>query len=150
MFEDVRDLYQNIILERSRSPRHMRCMDPFDASAEGDNPLCGDRIEVRLRYAADRTIAEAAFEARGCAISLASADLMADIVQGRTADEVLALSAAFGDLVRSGTTADIAIKTLVPLAGVSEYPSRIKCATLPWVALAAALAGRREASSELR
>jgi nitrogen fixation NifU-like protein len=150
MFEDVRELYQNIILERSRNPRHMHCMDPFDASAEGDNPLCGDRITVRLRYGADRRIAQAAFEARGCAISMASADLMVDVVQGRTADEVLRLSEAFARLVRTGSTEDGAMDLLLPLAGVSEYKSRIKCATLPWAALTAALAGQRETSSEQR
>jgi nitrogen fixation NifU-like protein len=150
MFEDVRDLYQTIILERSRNPRHMHRMDPFDAAADGDNPLCGDRVTVRLRYDADRKIAEASFEARGCAISMASADLMADIVQGRSAEEVLHLSEAFAKLVRTGATEDRAIEALVPLAGVSEYPSRIKCATLPWAALTAALAGRRETSSEQR
>jgi nitrogen fixation NifU-like protein len=150
MFEDVRELYQNIILERSRNPRHMHCMDPFDASAEGDNPLCGDRVTVRLRYGAEGRIAQAAFEARGCAISMASADLMADIVAGRTPDEVLRLSEAFAQLVRTGTTEDAAIAPLLPLAGVSEYKSRIKCATLPWAALTAALAGQRETSSEQR
>jgi nitrogen fixation NifU-like protein len=150
MFDDVRDLYQNIILERSRNPRHMRSMDPFDAAADGDNPLCGDRITVRLRYDADSKIAEAAFEARGCAISMASADLMADIVHGRSAEEVLHLSEAFANLVRTGATDDGTISSLVPLAGVSEYPSRIKCATLPWAAMVAALGGRREASSEQR
>jgi nitrogen fixation NifU-like protein len=150
MFDDVRDLYQNIILERSRNPRHMHSMDPFDAAADGDNPLCGDRVTVRLRYDAEKKIAEAAFEARGCAISMASADLMADIVRGRSADEVLLLSEAFAKLVRTGATEDSTMDLLVPLAGVSEYPSRIKCATLPWAALVAALGGRQEASSEQR
>jgi nitrogen fixation NifU-like protein len=150
MFEDVRELYQNIILERARNPRHMHRMEHFDAAAHGDNPLCGDRIEVRLRYDAEQRIAQAAFEARGCAISLASADLMADIVQGRNAEEVLRLSEAFARLVRTGATEASEIETLLPLAGVSEYTSRIKCATLPWAALTAALAGRREASSEQR
>jgi len=150
MFDDVRDLYQTIILERSRNPRHMHSMDPFDAAADGDNPLCGDRLTVRLRYDAEHRIAEAAFEARGCAISMASADLMADVVQGRSADEVRRLADAFGKLVRTGATEDGAMDPLLPLAGVCEYPSRIKCATLPWVALTAALAGRQEASSEQR
>jgi nitrogen fixation NifU-like protein len=150
MFEDVRELYQNIILERARNPRHMHRMENFDAAAQGDNPLCGDRIEVRLRYDAQQRIAQAAFEARGCAISLASADLMADIVQGCSAEEVLRLSEAFASLVSTGATRDSAMEMLLPLAGVSEYKSRIKCATLPWTALTAALAGRKEASSEHR
>ncbi len=147
MFDDVRDLYQTIILERSRNPRHMHSMDPFDAAAEGDNPLCGDRVEVRVRYDGD-TIAEAAFQARGCAISMASADLMADAVQGRSAAEIQQLAEAFAALAKTGATDDKSLDDLLPLAGVSEYPSRIKCATLPWAALIAALAGRREATSE--
>ena len=147
MFDDVRDLYQTIVLERSRNPRHMHAMDPYDALAEGDNPLCGDRVEVRLRYDGE-TIADAAFQARGCAISMASADLMADAVRGRNAEDVRRLAEGFEALVRSGATDDDALEALLPLAGVSEYPSRIKCATLPWAALIAALAGRREASSE--
>lgn len=149
MFDDVRDLYQTIILERSRNPRHMHRLDPCDAAAEGDNPLCGDRLEVRLRYDDQQRVAEAAFEARGCAISVASADLMADIVRGRSPEAIQRLAEGFASLVRTGATEDGALETLTPLAGVSEYPSRIKCATLPWAALAAALAGRREASSEL-
>ncbi len=149
MFDDVRDLYQTIVLERSRNPRHMHRMEPFDASAQGDNPLCGDRCEVRVRYDGGRRIAQASFEARGCAISIASADLMADIVQGRNAEEVQRLSDAFDGLVRSGASDDAALSPLRPLAGVSEYPSRIKCATLPWAALVAAMRGRGEASSEL-
>ena len=147
MFDDVRDLYQTIILERSRNPRHMHIMDPFDAAAEGDNPLCGDRVEVRVRYDGDR-IAEASFQARGCAISMASADLMADVVQGRTAADIEKIAEAFTALAKSGATDDKSLDDLRPLAGVSEYPSRIKCATLPWAALIAALAGRREATSE--
>jgi nitrogen fixation NifU-like protein len=149
MFDDVRDLYQTIILERSRNPRHMHRLEPCDAAAEGDNPLCGDRVEVRLRYDDRQRVAEAAFEARGCAISVASADLMAELVRGHGADEIRRMADGFAALVRTGTTDDDALETLTPLAGVSEYPSRIKCATLPWAALAAALAGRREASSEL-
>jgi nitrogen fixation NifU-like protein len=149
MFDDVRDLYQTIIMERSRNPRHMHPLADCDAAARGDNPLCGDRVTVRVRYGHDRRIEEAAFEARGCAISIASADLMADIVRGRSKDEVLGLSEGFASLVQTGGTEDQALEPLKPLAGVSEYRSRIKCATLPWAALIAALDGRGEASSEL-
>ena len=148
-FEDVRDLYQEVILDRSRNPRHMRRMEIFDARAEGDNPMCGDRVEVRLKFSAGGIVEDAAFEARGCAISLASADLMADVVRGRDGAELRHLAAAFATLAKTGVAdeSDAAFDTLKVLAGVSEYPSRIKCATLPWSALIAALDGGREVFS---
>ncbi len=140
-FDDVRDLYQDIILDRGRNPRHMHRLDPFDACAAGDNPMCGDQVEVRVRFAPDATVADAAFEARGCAISLASADLMTEVVRGRGAQDIRNLAAAFHDMARTGDTqsGDAAIAILRPLSGVSEYKSRVKCATLPWSALVAAL-----------
>ncbi len=145
MFDDVRDLYQEVILDHGRKPRHMRRLELFDASAKGDNPLCGDRVEVRVRYAADRTIAEAAFEARGCAISVASADLMAEAVAGRSATDARAVFERFHEMVRTGECPECGpewgaeMEALRPLAGVHEYPSRVKCATLPWHALLSAL-----------
>ena len=148
-FEDVRDLYQEVILDRGRNPRHMHRMAIFDASAQGDNPICGDRVEVRLKFSADGIVEDAAFEARGCAISLASADLMAEVVRGRDGAALRDLAAAFAALAKTGVSdeSDAALDTLKVLAGVSEYPSRIKCATLPWSALIAALDGGREVFS---
>ena len=81
-FDDLRDLYQEVILDHGRRPRHARRLESFDATAKGDNPMCGDRIEVWVKYAPDGTIADTGFEARGCAISVASADLMAETVTG--------------------------------------------------------------------
>ena len=148
-FADVRDLYQTIILDRGRNPHHMHKMEPFDARAAGENPLCGDQVEVRVRFAPDTTVAEAAFEARGCAISMASADLMAEVVRGRDAGAIRTLAAEFGELARTGSSAsaDSAMAILQPLSGVSEYRSRVKCATLPWSALIAALDGAKEDAS---
>ena len=138
-FTDVRDLYQDVILEHSRHPRHQRRLEPFDGAAKGDNPMCGDRVEVRVRLAGGQ-IAEAAFEARGCAISVASADLMAEAVAGRAPAEVHDLSQRFRAMVATGTCPDCAdMAALKPLAGVHEFKSRLKCATLPWDALQAAL-----------
>jgi nitrogen fixation NifU-like protein len=140
-FEDVRDLYQDVILDRGRNPRHMHSMEPFDARAHGDNPMCGDEVEVRVKFAPGGEVAEAAFVARGCAISLASADLMAESVRGRDASQIRTLAQAFTTLVKTGEADcdDAALENLKPLSGVFEYPSRIKCATLPWSALIAAL-----------
>jgi nitrogen fixation protein NifU and related proteins len=152
--DDLRDLYQDVILDHGRRPRHGQRLAAFDASAKGDNPMCGDRVEVFVRHAPDGTIAETGFEARGCAISIASADLMAETVAGRRPEDARALFAAFRDLARTGScpACDPALaeplERLAPLAGVHEYPSRVKCATLAWHALIAALDGAKEASSE--
>ncbi len=140
MFEDLRDLYQDVILDRGRTPRHGRRLDVFDADAKGDNPMCGDRVQVFVRHDG-ASVAAVGFEARGCAISIASADMMADAVIGHTDAEITAMAAGFAGMARSGESHVPALQALRPLAGVHEYPSRIKCATLPWVALAAALAG---------
>jgi nitrogen fixation protein NifU and related proteins len=162
MFDDLADLYQEVILEHSQRPRHGHRLKCFDATARGDNPMCGDRVQLFLHHAPDGSIAEAGFEARGCAISVASADLMAEVVRGRTDEEARQLFAAFRELARTGTTPKglgsattpaagpvvTALETLQPLAGVHTYPSRVKCATLPWHALMAALDGGKEASSE--
>ena len=154
MFDDLRDLYQDVILQHGRKPTHMRRLATFDATAKGDNPMCGDRVQVWVAYGADGDIAETGFEARGCAISIASADLMAGCVTGLRADAVRDLFAGFEKMVRTGACPDCAPKLepamqrLKPLSGVHEYPSRVKCATLPWHALVAALDGEKEASSE--
>jgi len=161
MFDDLADLYQEVILEHSQRPRHGRKLECFDATARGDNPMCGDRVQVFVRHAPDGTIAEAGFEARGCAISVASADLMAEVLRGRTDAEARQLAEKFRALARTGampeseeangpveTAVGTALETLQPLAGVHAYPSRVKCATLAWHALIAALEGGKEASSE--
>ncbi len=139
-FADLRDLYQEVILHHSRHPAHQTRLEPFDGAAKGDNPMCGDRVEVRIRLDGDR-VAQAGFEARGCAISVASADLMAEAVAGKTAPEIHDLAMQFRAMVRTGTCdrCAAAMDALRPLAGVHEYPSRLKCATLPWDALLGAL-----------
>lgn len=153
-FDDLRDLYQEVILDRGRRPRHAKQPDSFDTTAKGDNPMCGDRVQIWVKYADDGTIDHAGFEARGCAISVASSDLMAEVVQGRNKSDTLALFTAFREMVRTGQcpacspNLSEAMDRLAPLSGVHEYPSRVKCATLPWHALVAALDGTQEASSE--
>jgi nitrogen fixation NifU-like protein len=153
-FDDLRDLYQEVILDHGRRPRHTGRLAAFDATAKGDNPLCGDRVQVWVKFGPDGSIAETSFEARGCAISVASADLMAEVVAGRGKADTAALFAAFRDMASTGACTDCeaalrpALGRLAPLAGVHEYPSRVKCATLPWHALSAALEGRGDASSE--
>jgi nitrogen fixation protein NifU and related proteins len=154
-FDDLRDLYQEVILDHGRRPRHARRLAAFDATAKGDNPMCGDRVQVFVRYAPDGSLAETAFEGRGCAISIASADLMAETVVGLGKEEARTLCESFRRMATTGSCPacegrlEAALERLQPLAGVHEYPSRVKCATLPWHALIAAMEGaKEEATSE--
>ena len=139
-FDNLRDLYQRVILERGRSPRHGTRLAAYDATARGDNPMCGDRCAVFVRRGPAGAVEEVGFEARGCAISIASADLMAEAVVGLSRADANTRAEGLRRLVRVGHTSDAALAPLQPLAGVHEYPSRIKCAMLPWDALLAALA----------
>jgi nitrogen fixation NifU-like protein len=154
MFDDLRDLYQEVILDHGRKPRNFRRLEDADRTARGDNPMCGDRLELFLKLAPDGSIADAAFQGRGCAISTASASLMTETVKGKTAEAAHALSDQFRALAMTGSCpacgADLAdeMERLQPLSGVHEFPSRVKCATLAWHTLNAALAGSKEASSE--
>lgn len=150
MFEDVRDLYNATILERGRRPRHMRKLEAFDVTAKGDNPMCGDRVQVWVKFAEDRSIAATGFDARGCEISKAAADLMVEAVAGKSADDTKTMFAAFRTLAQTGGCDDCAeaLAPMLPLAAVHEYPSRVKCATLPWHALIAALDGQGASTSE--
>ena len=149
MFDDVRDLYQDVILKHGRRPEHMRRLQVFDATAKGDNPMCGDRVQVWVKYGPEDTVSDIGFEARGCAISIASGDLMAKAVQGLDRATTRKLFSDFGDMVRTGECPDcVGLDPLKALSGVHEYPSRVKCATLPWHALIAALDEKQEATSE--
>jgi nitrogen fixation protein NifU and related proteins len=157
MFDDLRDLYQEVILDHGRKPRNFRRLENADRVARGDNPLCGDRMELFVKLSPEGRIAEAAFQGRGCAISMASASLMTETVQGKTAAEATELGSKFRELAMSGTCPDCGaalaeeMERLQPLAGVHEFPSRVKCATLAWHTLNAALAegtGERTATSE--
>lgn len=147
MADAAEDLYQDIILARSRAPRHCVALEPYDAEARGDNPMCGDCCTVRIARDGTGKLARVGFQARGCAISLASADLMAEAVQGLSDDAARSLGRAVEQLARSGAAAPD-LGDLQALAGVANYPSRIKCALLPWTALEAALSGKRETTSE--
>jgi nitrogen fixation NifU-like protein len=154
LFGDLRDLYQDVILDHGRKPRNLRRLDNATMTARGDNPMCGDRMELFLVASPDGSIADAAFQGRGCAISMASASLMTETVKGKTLAQAKQLGQNFRTLAMTGTcpdcAADIAeeMERLTPLSGVHEFPSRVKCATLAWHTLNAALDGAKEASSE--
>lgn len=131
------DLYRQTVLDHSRHPRNCRRPAVFDREAEGHNALCGDKVHVYLRLQ-DDSLTDVAWEASGCAISLASASMMSNAVTGRT---VAATRQTIDDFMTglSGSQAGALKGELAALGGVRDYPSRIRCATLPWQALRAAL-----------
>jgi nitrogen fixation NifU-like protein len=143
--DELRELYQELILDHNRRPRNFRVPPEASHDAEGNNPLCGDVVHVYLRVA-DGRVEDAAFQGRGCAISTASASLMTEAVRGRSAEEARRMFGAFQRLVTSDPTQpaldDPTLGKLAVFAGVREYPVRVKCATLPWHTLVAALERR--------
>jgi nitrogen fixation protein NifU and related proteins len=134
---DLRDLYQDVILDHNRRPRNFGPLSGANRQAEGHNPLCGDRVTVSLEMEGDR-IKDIAFEGAGCAISTASASLMTEALKGKRVEEARALFQDFHELVTKGE-ADADVGKLAVLGGVREYPMRVKCATLAWHTLQAAL-----------
>lgn len=146
---ELRELYQEVILDHGKRPRNFGAPERFDRHAEGYNPLCGDRLELYLRLDGDR-VAEARFAGSGCAISTASASMMTEALRGRTLEEAETLFRAFHDLVtgkRDRTHDDPLLDKLVVFAGVCEFPIRVKCATLCWHTFRAAARGRAETVS---
>lgn len=138
--QDAGTLYQDVILRHARQPHHHHALADADAEGAADNPLCGDKITVQLRYNQDGTVAEAAFQARGCVLSLASADIMADWLRGQHPAAAQALAESFAAYLRGGEAAETVAPDLRVFSGVRDYPSRARCALLPWQALGAALA----------
>src|SRR5215470_11423265 len=141
---DLRELYQDIILDHGRHPRNFRKIEQPTHFAHGHNPLCGDRVTVYLSLDGE-VIDDVSFQGRGCAISTAAASLMTEVLNGKTVDEARALFAQFHARVTGGAPADLPemltedAERLEPLTGVKAYPARVKCATLSWHALEAAL-----------
>lgn len=145
---DLNDLYQEVILDHNRRPRNFHAMPGATHSAEGFNPLCGDRLTLYLHLDDDR-IADVAFEGSGCAISKASASLMTEAVKGQTVAEARALFDRFHQMVTASPEQPVEdLGKLCALAGVREFPIRIKCASLAWHTLKAALTHETKASTE--
>ena len=149
MSDGLQQLYQDMILEHNRAPKNFRVMADADRKAAGYNPMCGDQLTVWLRLDGDR-IADVSFEGKGCAISKASASLMTGAVKGKTRGEAEALFQGFHDLVtgKADAAEAKALGKLAVFAGVSEFPSRVKCASLSWHALKAALDAKELVSTE--
>ena len=131
----LRELYQDVILDHSRHPRHHGVLDGASHKAEGYNPLCGDRVTVYLKLDSDGRVADIKFQGKGCAISQASASMMVEMLKGRTQADVEKLMEGFLHLVKgedaSGLSEDDR-ETLDVMSGISEFPMRVKCATLAW------------------
>jgi len=141
--DDLRDLYQEVILDHGKRPRNFRELADANRRAEGYNPLCGDRETVYLKVEGD-VVRDATFQGAGCAISTASASMMTESVKGKSRAEAEALFDRFHDLITGRDAARPGAPPLEKLevfSGVREYPVRIKCATLPWHTLKAALSG---------
>ena len=151
---ELRDLYQEVILDHSRKPRNFGPLEDASGKADGYNPLCGDRATVFVRLEGDR-LGEVKFQGAGCSISTASASMMTEAVKGRTRAETEALFERFHALVTRDAAAreadaDPALGKLAVFSGVSEFPVRVKCASLPWHTLKAALEGdTRPVSTEV-
>jgi nitrogen fixation NifU-like protein len=143
---DLRELYQDIILDHGRHPRNFGKLEHPSHLAHGHNPLCGDKITVYLTLVGDR-IEDVKFEGRGCAISTASSSLMSEVLKGKTTAEANALFRSFHAKVTGAAPPELPgaleddAERLDPLTGVKAYPVRVKCATLPWHAVQAALEG---------
>lgn len=141
---DLQDLYQEIIIDHSKRPRNFGALEGANRHAEGDNPLCGDQIKVHLIVDGD-TVRDVRFEGRGCAISTASASVMTDTIKGKPVAEVKALFDQFHRLVMGEEEPGsdvLEVDRLGAFAGVRDYPMRVKCATLCWHTMNAALEGQ--------
>ncbi len=157
--DDLRSLYQEIILDHGKSPRNVRVVEHHTCKAQGNNPMCGDRVTVTARVSPTGVLEDVAFEGKGCAISIASASMMSEALAGRTVSTAQQLFSAVHDLCTGKTDTDQAKAALSPdlgdsldklasLSGVRQFPVRVKCATLPWHALMSCLDGKNQATTE--
>ncbi len=143
MIDEIRDLYQEVILDHNKHPYHFHAMDSADAKLEGYNPLCGDHYTFYLKYDGER-IGQVSFEGSGCAISKASASIMSSVLEGKSREEADTLFELFIGIITGKLDPMEHIDELGKLAafaGVSEFPMRVKCATLPWHTMHGALHG---------
>ena len=142
---NIKELYQEIILEHGKNPRNLRKTDNFNKDAKGYNPLCGDNVHVYLKLDKKKKVEDASFEGSGCAISMASASIMTDLVKGKESEEVKEIVNDFLKMIKenpelkSKNLKDEEKTKLMCLSGVKQYPMRVKCATLSWHTLTSAI-----------
>jgi nitrogen fixation NifU-like protein len=149
--DDMRDLYQTVILDHNKSPRNFGVLEGANREADGHNPLCGDKLHLQLKLDDHDRVVDVRFEGMGCAISTASASLMTEFIKGKTKSEIIAVMDRFHEMVTSNIDREIADEGLGKLAvfgGVREYPARVKCATLSWHTVQAALESGDMATTE--
>jgi nitrogen fixation NifU-like protein len=149
MLADLNDLYQEVIIDHSRRPRNFKELEGATGDAEGYNPLCGDRVRIYVKLEGDR-LCDVSFEGSGCAISTASASILTESLKGKSRAEAETLFEKFHQLVTEGDRSGVPAAELGKLAvfsGVSKYPVRVKCATLAWHTLRAALRGSSKITS---
>jgi nitrogen fixation NifU-like protein len=143
MDDELADLYQQVILDHSKSPRNFRKLDNANCSAQGYNPLCGDNYTIYAVMEGD-VVKELSFQGSGCAISKASASLLTESLRGKNKAEVKALFDKVHDLITTGKASETGLGKLSVFAGVHKFPARVKCAILPWHAVLAAIEGKGE------
>ena len=144
---DIKDLYQEIIVDHNRNPRNFGIIDNADKIIEGFNPLCGDKLKLYLKTEG-QNIADISFDGSGCAISVASASLMTDAMKGKSISDAELLFNSFHGLITNENGADEkSLGKLAVLAGVKDFPARVKCATLCWHTLHSAITGDKETVS---
>ena len=147
---DLKQLYQDIILEHGKSPRNLGKCEGYNKDAKGYNPLCGDKVHVYLKLNSGKKVEDLTFEGEGCAISLASASIMTELVKGKSFDETKDIMNAFLNMIKNTSEIrsnhlDEDQKTkLMSLSGVKQFPMRVKCATLSWHTLVSAMKGKKE------
>ena len=152
---NLKELYQEIILDHGKNPRNLGKFENFNKDAKGHNPLCGDKVHLFLKLDNDKKIQDISFEGEGCAISMASASIMTDLMKGKSENEVKEIISKFLDMIKEKDDINTDLlkddeKTkLMSLGGVKNYPMRVKCATLSWHALSSALEDfQKEVSTE--
>jgi len=151
MSDELRELYQEVILEHGKNPRNFHACDDATNEARGNNPLCGDQLVIYLKLDDERRVVDVSFVGKGCAICMASASMMTEVLKGRSQAEAEALYEAFHDMCtgeENGHELPDDVEKLQVLSGVREFPTRVKCATLPWHTMVAALRGENEISTE--
>ena len=147
---NLKELYQEIILDHGKNPRNLRRTENFNKDAKGHNPLCGDKVHVYLKLNEKKKVEDISFEGQGCAISMASASIMTDLVKGKEEFEVKEIVNDFLDMIKEKDQLNNSIlheddKTkLMCLSGVKQYPMRVKCATLSWHTLISAMNDKKE------
>ena len=147
---NIKELYQEIILEHGKNPRNLRKTDNFNKDAKGHNPLCGDNVHVYLKLNEQKRVEDISFEGSGCAISMASASIMTDLVKGKEENEVKEIIKDFLVMIKenpelkSKNLKEEEKTKLMCLSGVKQYPMRVKCATLAWHTLTSAIEEKKE------